>query len=382
MYCKNCGNQLKDNAKFCTKCGAAVSNTVPTPRPEIYRAAAKANGSRSFLDGPANPALAQTIAHFVLAGLLLMLIGFWFLPLVKYQKLWGEWFTVTKGLYNTSLAPVSTVVTILLNLAAAGLLAAGLISKKRSLQKTGRILSLVAVARYALYLILFAALADHKLRFGFFLDLLIVLLAALALYYLHRGPAFRNVIPTFDLQQVTKNWKRTVFYGALGILLLVLALLQGANVYNLVVSVGDNTKRTGLTLRAYFSADDISNADSFCLWLSIITLLFCVFRIFTRIGENRRRNLVLPIATTAVELFFFFLGWIRYGSQVSGGNSHVSIGVHWSVVGWLYVLLCAGCIFLLTRLFRIEHVGKNNSTHDEGERKQSGYDSMPPFYRV
>ena len=159
MFCKNCGNQLKDNAKFCPKCGAAVSRIAPPPRPEIYRAAAKSNGSRSFLDGPANPALAQTITHFVLAGLLLMLIGFWFLPLVKYQKLWNGWFTVTKGLYNVVLAPVSTIVTILLNLAAAGLLVAGFVSKNRSLQKTGRILSLIAVARYALYLILFAALA-------------------------------------------------------------------------------------------------------------------------------------------------------------------------------------------------------------------------------
>ena len=354
MFCKNCGNQLKDNAKFCTKCGAAVSRIAPPPRPEIYRAAAKSNGSRSFLDGPANPALAQTITHFVLAGLLLMLIGFWFLPLVKYQKLWNGWFTVTKGLYNVVLAPVSTIVTILLNLAAAGLLVAGFVSKNRSLQKTGRILSLIAVARYALYLILFAALANPKLRFGFYLDLLIVLFAAMALYYLYRGPAFRNVLPTFDLQQVTKNWKRTVFYGALGILLLVLALLQGANVYNLVVSVVDNTRRTGLSLRTYYVADEISNAYSFCLWLSIITLLFCVFRIFTRIGGNRRRNLVLPIVAVAVELFFFFLGWIRYGSQVSGGNENISVGVHWSVLGWLYVLLCAGCIFLLVQLRKTE----------------------------
>ena len=79
-----------------------------------------------------------------------------------------------------------------------------------------------------------------------------------------------------------------------------------------------------------------------------------MFRIFTRIGGNRRRNLVLPIVAVAVELFFFFLGWIRYGSQVSGGNENISVGVHWSILGWLYVLLCAGCIFLLVQLRKTE----------------------------
>ena len=28
MYCKNCGNQLEENAKFCSNCGAAAGSTV------------------------------------------------------------------------------------------------------------------------------------------------------------------------------------------------------------------------------------------------------------------------------------------------------------------------------------------------------------------
>lgn len=31
MYCKNCGNQLKDGLKFCTKCGSAVHTSVSIP---------------------------------------------------------------------------------------------------------------------------------------------------------------------------------------------------------------------------------------------------------------------------------------------------------------------------------------------------------------
>lgn len=33
MFCTNCGNQIDDNAKFCTKCGAPVSKTSSTPQP-------------------------------------------------------------------------------------------------------------------------------------------------------------------------------------------------------------------------------------------------------------------------------------------------------------------------------------------------------------
>ena len=35
MFCKNCGAQLNDDAKFCTSCGNVVAAEVPAPQPEV-----------------------------------------------------------------------------------------------------------------------------------------------------------------------------------------------------------------------------------------------------------------------------------------------------------------------------------------------------------
>jgi uncharacterized membrane protein YvbJ len=32
-FCKNCGMQLEEGAKFCTNCGAKVAETAPQPPP-------------------------------------------------------------------------------------------------------------------------------------------------------------------------------------------------------------------------------------------------------------------------------------------------------------------------------------------------------------
>ena len=36
MYCKNCGNEFEDGAKFCTSCGASVEAEAPVEEAPVY----------------------------------------------------------------------------------------------------------------------------------------------------------------------------------------------------------------------------------------------------------------------------------------------------------------------------------------------------------
>lgn len=37
MYCKNCGEELEDNAAFCTHCGAAMVETAAPAQPAVQK---------------------------------------------------------------------------------------------------------------------------------------------------------------------------------------------------------------------------------------------------------------------------------------------------------------------------------------------------------
>lgn len=47
MYCKNCGNQIDNNAKFCPECGASQNGAVPQ-QPVIHVVNNNTNVNRNF----------------------------------------------------------------------------------------------------------------------------------------------------------------------------------------------------------------------------------------------------------------------------------------------------------------------------------------------
>ncbi len=71
MFCKNCGNRIPDNVKFCGKCGATVSQ--PTVSPGGYSPMPKKQGNRHFSLSGMNMRVAAVGAVAVL--LLVIVIG-------------------------------------------------------------------------------------------------------------------------------------------------------------------------------------------------------------------------------------------------------------------------------------------------------------------
>lgn len=82
MYCKNCGNSIDDNAKFCNRCGAPVQNqsfATPTPgmdKKEYFDSSYASEGSKKM-----------RTASKILIGILAAVIAFMVLTNIKGVRL-------------------------------------------------------------------------------------------------------------------------------------------------------------------------------------------------------------------------------------------------------------------------------------------------------
>ena len=55
MYCIRCGQQLPDDAKFCSKCGAQVGDSLPISRPIIDGDEVKMKAKEIVITEPEKP---------------------------------------------------------------------------------------------------------------------------------------------------------------------------------------------------------------------------------------------------------------------------------------------------------------------------------------
>ena len=92
MFCKVCGYQMPDDAKFCGKCGAAS----PITTNETQETAAQAASVQPIRPSGADPSRFSVSSILLLAGGVLSILGF-FLPIMDYSVIGYSLFNISIG---------------------------------------------------------------------------------------------------------------------------------------------------------------------------------------------------------------------------------------------------------------------------------------------
>ena len=106
MFCSSCGNQINDGAKFCGKCGTAVSDTVTSLTAEVQQSSIKTSAVKyvgNILSKDKIDIILNKISIvFTIIGFYVYLHWFFFL-----WSDWGNWLSRIIIIFGGTFASIS-----------------------------------------------------------------------------------------------------------------------------------------------------------------------------------------------------------------------------------------------------------------------------------
>lgn len=161
MFCKKCGNELKEGERFCGKCGALVEESSPAKN--------KGNSDVSFSTAGLHGNRKLVILYLSAAFIFILEIILWFNDVFK-RSIWGYSESVSMSYYlNVIDGSICNVLIVLFNVAMAILCIVPLfanISKRRRLI-VQKIFAIVDLGAFILFSVAAMSSASFDISFTF-----------------------------------------------------------------------------------------------------------------------------------------------------------------------------------------------------------------------